>query len=439
MALPKVAVVGYPNVGKSTLVNRLTRTRDAVVHADAGVTRDRKEIETEWNGRAFLLVDTGGVDRSEGGDLARAVQAQAQAALDEADAVVLVVDASAGARPGDDELADRLRRADKPVIVAANKIDDASRLGDAAEFHQLGLGEPIAVSAAQGLGTGDLLDRVTDALDHAPDPADAVETPVRVAVVGRPNVGKSSLVNALLGEDRVIVSDEAGTTRDAIDTRIELEGREIVLVDTAGLRKPGKLGGSVEYYAQLRSEQAVERADVALVIADASEGLTTADLRVGELAMRAGCATVVVLNKWDISATEIDDARARAAQKLRLRPPVITASAKSGRNVSRLLDDALVLADRAAERIPTPALNRFLADAQVEKPPPARRGKRLRVYYLAQFDTSPPRFALQVSSRSLVTRDWAFFLENRLRARFGLEGVPVVIDIKGRPPRGREP
>ena len=438
MALPKVAVIGYPNVGKSTLVNRLTQTRDAVVHAEAGVTRDRKEIETEWNGRAFLLVDTGGIDRSESDDLARAVQAQAQAALDEAAAVVLVVDASVGARPGDDELADRLRRADKPVIVAANKIDDASRLSDAAEFHRLGLGEPVPVSAAQGLGAGDLLDAVTEALDHGPEPADEDEAPVRVAVLGRPNVGKSSLVNALLGEDRVIVSDEAGTTRDAIDTRIELDGREVVLVDTAGLRKRGKLGGSVEYYAQLRSEQAVERADVALVVADASEGLTSADLRVGELAMRAGCATIVVLNKWDVSATEIDDARARSAQKLRLRPPVITASAKSGRNVSRLLDDALVLADRRAARIPTPALNRFLADVQAERAAPAARGKRLRLYYLAQFDTSPPRFALQVSSRSLVTRDWAFFLENRLRARFGLEGVPVVIDIKGRPPRGRE-
>src|SRR3954465_4322873 len=307
--LPKVAVVGYPNVGKSTLVNRLTGTREAVGREQSGVTRDRKEVETEWNGRQFLLVDTGGVDMEETGDLARAVQEQARYALAEAAVAVLVVDARAGMRPGDTELAAELRRSDVPVVVAANKVDGQSGLPDAAEFHGLGLGDPVPVSAQHGLGTGDLLDRVTEHLDGVPEREE--DTALRLAVIGRPNVGKSSLVNAFLGEQRVIVSDQAGTTRDAIDTRIQVDGREILLVDTAGLRRRGKVAGTVDYYAQLRSERAAERADVALVVCDASEGVTSQDLRVSELAMRSGCASVLALNKWDLTRTDIDDARAR--------------------------------------------------------------------------------------------------------------------------------
>src|ERR1051325_11296562 len=330
MALPKVAVVGYPNVGKSTLVNRLTQTREAVVHEQPGVTRDRKEIETEWNGRSFLLVDTGGVDLEESDNLARAVQEQARSAIQESDVAGLGVDARAGLRPGDAELGRELQRGPIPVIVAANKVDGPSALPDAAEFHALGLGDPVPVSAQHGLGTGDLLDRVADHLEQVPDRPE--ETALRVAVIGRPNVGKSSLVNAFLGQQRVIVSEQAGTTRDAIDTRLELDGREILLVDTAGLRRRGKVAGTVDYYAQLRSERAAERADVALVVCDASEGVTSQDLSVAELAMKSECATIVVLNKWDIGDVELDHAKARLAQRIRLRPKVITASAKTGRN-----------------------------------------------------------------------------------------------------------
>jgi len=436
--LPRVAVVGYPNVGKSTLVNRLAGGRDAVVHEQPGVTRDRKEIEAEWNGLAFVLVDTGGIDLAEDDDLARAVRRQARAALDEADLVVLVVDARAGVRPGDEELAEELRRAASrgtPVLVAANKVDDARAILDTAEFHALGLGEPIAVSATQGLGTGDLLDRVTAILAEAgsgasaPAPADAV----RVAVIGRPNAGKSSLVNAFLGVERVIISERAGTTRDAIDTRLEVEGRPVTLVDTAGLRRRTKVAGTVDLYAQLRSERAAERADVALVVCDARDGVTSEDLRVAELAMRSRCATLVVLNKWDfVTAGEeaLDDARARVASRLRLRPRVITASAVTGRNVRRLLLEALALADRAGERLPTPDLNRFLSDLQAAREPPNVRGRRLRLLYLAQYDVRPPRFAVQVSDRSRVTRDYALFLENRLRERYRLEGIPLVIDFR---------
>src|SRR4051812_47921851 len=430
MALPKVAVVGYPNVGKSTLVNRLTQTREAVVHETSGVTRDRKEIETEWNGRQFLLVDTGGVDMEEEDNLARAVQEQARHALAESDVAVLVVDARAGLRPGDAELAKELQRATIPVVVAANKVDGLGSLPDAADFHALGLGDPVPVSAQHGLGTGDLLDRVTEHLEGVPEREE--DTALRLAVIGRPNVGKSSLVNAFLGEQRVIVNDQAGTTRDAIDTRFELDGREILLVDTAGLRRRAKVAGTVDYYAQLRSERAAERANVALVVCDASEGVTSQDLSVAELAMQKGCATIVVLNKWDVSDTDLEFARARVEQRIRLRPKVITASANTGRNVRRLLHEALELGDRTAQRIPTPELNRFLADLQATRQPPAVRGRRLRLYYMTQYETNPPRFAIQVSDRSRLTRDYAYFLENRLRQRYGLEGVPLVIDYRGR-------
>ena len=350
MALPKVAVVGYPNVGKSTLINRLTGTRETVVHEQAGVTRDRKEIPADWNGRDFLLIDTGGVDMQDEDSLARSIQAQARAALAEAAVAVFVVDSTAGLRPGDAELAAELRASKVPVVVAANKVDDSRLAPGAADFYSLGLGEPIAVSAVHGLGTGDLLDRVVAALADAPEEPEEDE-PVRLAVIGRPNVGKSSLVNKLLGEERVIVADVAGTTRDPVDTRIEVEGRPVTLVDTAGLRRRTKVAGSVDYYAQLRSERAAERAQVAIVMCDAAEGVTSEDFRIAEMAMNKNCCTVIALNKWDVTETDLEDARARLAQKLRQRPRLLAVSAKSGRGLQRLVAEALAIADRAAERV----------------------------------------------------------------------------------------
>ena len=442
MSRPTVAVVGYPNVGKSTLVNRLSGTRETVVHEDAGVTRDRKEVEADWNGVGFTLVDTGGVDFAGEHQMAEEIRRQALIALQDADLALLVVDARAGLRPGDAELASKLRGGGVPVIVAANKVDDARQTGLATEFYGLGLGDPLAVSATQGLGTGDLLDLIVSRL---PEQAGGEEeTATRLALIGRPNVGKSSLVNRLLGEERVIVHDSAGTTRDAIDTRIEFDDREVVLVDTAGLRRRTKVAGTVDYYAQLRSEQAAERADVAIVVCDATEGVTTDDLRVAELAMKQKCATVIALNKWDVvgqapgsagraaavSGTDLEDAKAKVARKLRQRPQVMAVSAASGRGMKRLVAEALSLADRSAQQIPTPELNRFLGDLQALREPPAVRGKRLRMYYMSQFETKPPRFAIQVNNRGQVTRDYAYFLENRLRERYGLQGVPLVIDFK---------
>ena len=342
---------------------------------------------------------------------------------------MFVVDSTAGLRPGDAELAAELRASKVPVVVAANKVDDSRLAPGAADFYSLGLGDPIAVSAVHGLGTGDLLDRVVAALADAPEEPEE-DVPVRLAVIGRPNVGKSSLVNKLLGEERVIVADEAGTTRDPVDTRIEVEGRPVTLVDTAGLRRRTKVAGSVDYYAQLRSERAAERAQVAIVMCDAAEGVTSEDFRIAEMAMNKNCCTVIALNKWDVSETDLEDARARLAQKLRQRPRLLAVSAKSGRGLQRLIAEALTIADRAAERVSTPQLNRFLSDLQGARQPPATRGKRLRMYYMAQFQVSPPRFAVQVNDRSLITRSYGYFLENQLRERFSLEGVPLVIDYK---------
>ena len=432
----KVAVIGYPNVGKSSLVNRLTESREAVVHERPGVTRDRKELHTDWNGRPLTLVDTGGVDLDDRAEMARAVLEQVQAALADADAAVLVVDARSGLRPGDHDIADLLRRSPIPVVVAANKVDVARDIALAAEFHALGLGEPVAVSAAQGLGTGDLLDRIVELAPASEAAAGdgAEDDTVRLAVIGRPNVGKSSLVNRFAGAERVIVSPLAGTTRDAIDLPIDFEGRGLVLIDTAGLRRQAKVGESLEYYTALRSRRAAERADVALVVCDATAGITAQDLRVAELAMRSGCATALVLNKWDLAdALDLEHERARAQQKLRLRPRVLTASAKTGRNVQRLLAEAIALADRRAGRIATPQLNRFLTDVVTARQPPAggprRGGHRLRLLYMTQTAERPPRFSIQVNSRARVTRDYAYYIENRLRERFHLEGVPVIIDF----------
>ncbi|HEX4188915.1 MAG TPA: ribosome biogenesis GTPase Der [Solirubrobacteraceae bacterium] len=439
----KVAVVGYPNVGKSSLINRLTGSREAVVHERPGVTRDRKELDCEWNGREFKLIDTGGMDFEDEDPLAGSIRDQARAGIADAQVAVLVVDARAGVRPGDEEMAELLRRSPLPTIVAANKIDGVADLPLAADFHRLGLGEPLAVSAAQGLGSGDLLDRIVELLPSGEQEPDA--DAIRLAVIGRPNVGKSSLVNRFLGEERVIVSPEAGTTRDAIDMPLMVGERRLILVDTAGMRRQSKVSDSVEYYTALRSQRAAERADVALVVCDAADGVTAQDLRIAELAMKAGCATAIVLNKWDLhEGTEEDLAheRGRVAEKLRLRPRALTASAKTGRHVSRLLSEAIALGDRMAGRIPTPELNRFLSEAVQARQPPVgtRRGSsqhRLKLLYMAQIGERPPRFAIQVNSRARVTRDYAYFLENRLRARYGMDGVPLIIDFVERGQRRR--
>jgi len=435
----KVAIVGYPNVGKSSLVNRLTQSREAVVHETAGVTRDRRELETDWNGRRLTLIDTGGIDASAEDPLAVSIADQARSALLDAQVAVLVVDARAGQRPGDAEIADILRRWEGPVLVAANKVDSPRDVPLASDFYGLGLGEPVPVSAAQGLGTGDLLDAIV-AASPEPDADEEGDDVFRLAIIGRPNVGKSSLLNTFLGFERVIVSEVAGTTRDPIDIELEAEGRRIRLVDTAGIRRAAKVKESVEYYTALRSQRAAERADVALVVCDATEGVTTQDLRIADLAMRSGCATALVLNKWDLTSGDdfdLDHERQVVLRKLRLRPKLLTASALTGRHVARLLVEAVSLADRRRHRIPTPELNNFMADIVAIRQPPAKQGHRLKLLYGAQIGIDPPRFSIQVNSRNRVTRDYAYFIENRLRERYGLDGIPLIIDFAERKQRRR--
>ena len=413
--LGTVAVVGFPNVGKSTLVNRLTATREAVVFETPGVTRDRKDVVCEWAGKRFVLVDTGGVDVADPSPLTQQVAEQARRAVEEADLVVFVVDAKAGVTPGDEEVADILRRSGKPVLVVANKVDDPSRDDEALEFHRLGLGDPMPISALHGHGTGDLLDQIV-ALLPGEGPPEVGEEAIRVAVLGRPNVGKSSLVNALVGQERVIVSDQPGTTRDSIDTVLRRGETTFVLVDTAGLRRKRRHRQGIEYYSELRAIKAAERADVALVLVDSTEGLVDQDLAVADVARTAGDSTLVVLSKWDAAAGG-DRGRAPAH-----REPAAPAPADRG----RLREDrprrraSCSTAWRSSSpstsaRVPTAELNRILQELREARPGPSKNGRRLNLLYGTQVSSRPPRFRIFVNDPGLLTRDYGYWVENQLR------------------------
>jgi GTPase len=426
--LGAVAVVGFPNVGKSTLVNRLTASREAVVFETPGVTRDRKDVVCEWAGKRFVLVDTGGVDLADDSPLTKQVAEQARRAVEEADLVLFVVDTKAGITPGDEEVADILRRSGKSVIVVANKVDDPRRDDEALEFHRLGIGDPVPISALHGHGTGDLLDLIVERLPGE-GPPQVDEDAIRVAVLGRPNVGKSSLVNAIVGEERVIVSDQPGTTRDAIDTVLRRGDTTFVLVDTAGMRRKRRQRQGIEYFSELRAIKAAERADVALVLVDASEGLVDQDLAVADLARTAGNATLVVLSKWDVADVGIEDVRPRIEQRLRQRPPVAAVSAVSGRGVGKILDRVEELYAKHTARVSTGELNRILQELRETRPGPSRNGRRLNLLYGTQVSTRPPRFRVFVNDPGLLTRDYGYWVENQLRDRLGLQGVPVIIDF----------
>jgi GTPase len=424
-----VAIVGFPNVGKSTLLNRLTETRAAVVHETPGVTRDRKEVIAEWAGARFLLVDTGGVDVADRSPLTRSIADQAREAVADADVVVFLTDTRSGITPGDEEIAGILRSAKKPVLLVANKIDDPRRDSDALEFHRLGLGDPMPISALHGHGTGDLLDAILERLPGRTTRPEITEDAIRVAILGRPNVGKSSLVNALVGQDRVIVSETPGTTRDAIDTVLTRGDRTFVLVDTAGLRRKRRQRQGIEYYSELRALQAAERADVALVVVDASEGLVDQDLAVADVARRAQNSTLVVASKWDVTKVGIEDLRPRLQDRLKQRPPLVAVSAKTGRGIGRLLDRVEELYDKHISRVTTGELNRFLGELRESRQPPSKNGKRLNLLYGTQTQVRPPRFRFFVNDPGLITRDYGYWVENQLRDRFELQGVPVSIDF----------
>jgi GTP-binding protein len=431
---PTVVVVGSPNAGKSTLVNRLSGSRQAVVHASPGVTRDRKDVEVEWEGRLMRMVDTGGYDTGEDSPFAGHIREQVELAIDAADVVLFVVDGRAGPLADDFEIAEVLRRRRVPVVLVANKIDDPAAVSAAQELYQLGLGEPLIVSSTHGLGTAELLDRlVEEAGAERPGEAGPTAAPaeIPVAIVGRPNAGKSSLFNAIVGEPRTIVSEIAGTTRDAIDTAVTTQEGSFRFIDTAGMRKAAKVSG-VEYYSYLRSVQSLDRAHVAVIVADATMRFGELDLSICTEATRNHCATVIAVNKSDLAEPDIEEIAGIARRKLRQRPLVIPVSAVTHRGVRQLLAVIAALEAHYVAHIATGELNRALATLAADRPLPMKRGKRLKMYYIAQFGTAPPRFAIEVNDRTLVTRDFGFFVENRLRARFELDGVPLVIDFKGK-------
>lgn len=430
---PVVAIVGFPNVGKSTLFNRLSGRRDAVVDSHAGVTRDRRQGGCEWNGRAFQLIDTGGIDTADPTDVGRQIAAQAVRGIDDADLVMFVVDVRTAPTAGDLEIVDRLRRAGRPVMLVANKCDGPSEDLQAQNLRGLGLGEVYPVSAQHGRGAGDLLDAIVDALP-APSPAGdrPEERMPALCILGRPNVGKSSILNALLGEDRMVVHDRPGTTRDPVDTIIEVDGRQVVLIDTAGLRKRGRMREGVEHYSQIRALQAAERSDVALVVADATEGLTDADLSAVDRAARAHCATLLVMNKWDLAQPDLDHIRGKLRAKSRQRPPLEICSATTGEGLHRLLPAAMRLEARYRSRASTRELNELLRALADERPGPRRGQRRLSMRYLVQTGEAPPTFRLEVNDRSLMTRDYGFWVENRLRQHLDLDGVPLVIEVRTR-------
>ncbi len=430
--LPVVAIVGYPNVGKSTLFNRLTGRREAVVDERPGVTRDRRETTADWSGRAFQLVDTGGIDDSDPTPIGRQVVIQTATAIDEADLILFVLDAQAGAAAGDLEVAERLRRSQKPVFVIANKCDHENHENDAAALWALGVGDVFPISAQHGRGAGDLLDAIVAQLPQAPDiNLDAVAPPA-FAILGRPNVGKSSILNALLGEKRVIVHDVPGTTRDPVDTVVDVNGRRIVLTDTAGLRKRGKSVEVVEHYSHLRAVQSADRSDVAIVVCDALEGITDADLAAADIAAKANCATLIVMNKWDLAQPPLDHLTGLVRAKVRQRPTIEVSSATTGEGIDRILPAALRLYERLSQRISTKKLNTELRALAEERPGPRKGNRRLSMRYIAQTGINPPTFRLDVNDKALLTRDYIFWVENRLRRAFDLEGLPVIIEVRER-------
>ncbi len=435
--LPVVAVVGRPNVGKSTLVNRIVGARAAVVEETPGVTRDRREFTADWAGRDFVVVDTGGWETTRGEPLARAIREQAEAAVAAADLVVFVVDSTTGVSEEDAAVAALLRRSGADVVLVANKADSPAREVADAELWRLGLGEPVPVSALHGRGVGDLLDRIVAALPPAPTAAADEDIP-DLAIIGRPNVGKSTLLNRLAGEERVIVSEQPGTTRDPIDVVVTLDGRLVRLIDTAGIRRTPRIPEQADYYAVLRAKQALERADVALLMLDATEGVTQQDQRIADLVAEAGSGLVILLNKWDMVDEE---ARERIESELPRRlgfvgwAPVLRVSAKTGARLHRLAKAIDLVLENRRRRLSTGHLNRLVREWTAAHPPPVRKGRRPKVLYAVQAGVEPPTFVVFVSGGSLGP-DYLRFLEHRLREEADFTGTPIHI-LTRRRSRGR--
>ncbi|MBQ1396652.1 MAG: ribosome biogenesis GTPase Der [Eubacterium sp.] len=428
MSKPIVAVVGRPNVGKSTLFNRIVGRRVSIVEDTPGVTRDRIFAEAEWNGILFDLIDTGGIEPDSKDVILSQMREQAQMAIDMADVIIFIVDAKEGLTTADEEVATMLRRTGKKVILLANKADNPRKLPDSFyDFYTLGIGEPIPVSAANMLNLGDVLDEIVSAF---PETEAEEEETIKVAVIGKPNVGKSSLVNALVGENRVIVSDIAGTTRDAIDTPFEWDGDKYTLIDTAGIRRKSKIYEDIERYSVIRAIAAIERSDVCLLLIDAVEGLTEQDKKVAGEAHEAGKGIIIVVNKWDLVEKETntmrDFTRKIQAELLFLSyAPVLFISALKKQRLGQVMGMIKVVAENRMLRVPTGQLNSLIADAMLMNNPPSDKGKRLKIYYAAQVGVAPPLFSFSINSRELMHFSYSRYLENRIRDAYGFEGTSL--------------
>jgi GTPase len=430
-----VALVGRPNVGKSTLFNRLIRQQLAVVHETPGTTRDRLYGTVDWRGVNFSVVDTGGIGLDESGDLQQSIVGQAEAAMREADVIVFLTDARSGPIASDVEIAHRLRRSKTPVILAVNKADNAKDRLRATDFYELGLGEPITFSALQGTGTGDLLDRIVDLLPSREESDDEDEN-VGVAIVGRPNVGKSSLLNALSGEERAIVSAIPGTTRDAVDSLIDHKGQPLLLIDTAGIRRRGRVARGIETYSVLRAMRAIERADVAVLVLDADTGIQAQDTHVAGYIQEAVKGCVIAVNKWDLVPRSQDAGAHYTALVRRDLPflayaPIVFISAQSGLNVGRLLDHVVAASEERRRRISTAQVNEFFRSA-LSSHPLSERGKQLKVLYATQASTNPPTFVIFVNDPAMVHFSYRRYLENQIRRQFGFEGTGLRLVFRGR-------